>query len=283
MSEPLGGIAQTMASRSRPLAEYVRFETKEGTVLLYEPHPLDSWINRECAWDSKKQVYMDLATGDKVTDAESEYYQTYLQRHKERRRTGGQADELLKLAAKINPRTVVELRFYIAKFPWEVSRLLGEGKSIYKAMGEQRHGGETAQTAVLQKDPKPAKDKKDKQRSKEGKPDKKHRKKAEEGKTTKEKHSKKKAKHDTTEGKDLPDATVAVEPAEKTSAGDAEYEVDWGGSDVEDKQPTTAFPHDVGGNRDDDDNPITSDTLSQEMSWPWGERGRPSDTASPDS
>ncbi|CAE7314589.1 PLBD2 [Symbiodinium microadriaticum] len=267
VSEPLGGTAPTMASRSRPLAEYVRFETKEGTVLLYEPHPLDSWINRECAWDNRKQVYMDLATGDKLTDAESEDYQRYLQRHKERRHAGGQADELVKLAAKINPRTVVELRFYIAKFPWEVSRLLGEGKVIYKEMSKQRHGGETAQTAVLQK---------------EEKLDKQKRKKAKVGKTTKEKHSKKKAKHDTTEGEDLPSASAAVEPAEKTSAGDTENEVDWGGSDVDDKQPTTASPHDAGGNRDDD-NPITSDTMSQGMSWPWGERGRPSDTASSDS
>ena len=140
VSEPLGGSAQTMASGNRPLADYVRFETKEGTVFLHEPHPLDRWINRECMWDSKKQVYMDPTTGDELTEAESEDYQTYLQHHRERRRTGGQADELIKLAAKINPQTVVELRFYVARFPWEVNRLLAEGKSVYKSMGEQRHG-----------------------------------------------------------------------------------------------------------------------------------------------
>ncbi|CAE7615453.1 unnamed protein product [Symbiodinium microadriaticum] len=124
--------------------------------------------------------------------------------------------------------------------------------------------GETAQTAVLQKDPKSVKDKKDKQRSKEGKPDKKNRKKVKEGKTIKEKHSKKKAKHDTTEGKDLPDATVERGTQSTKSTG---------GGAVDDEQPTINFPHDAGGNRDDDDNPITSDTLSQEMSWPGGSEG----------
>ena len=29
---------------ARPLAEYVRFETENGLVLLYEPGPLDRWI-----------------------------------------------------------------------------------------------------------------------------------------------------------------------------------------------------------------------------------------------
>ena len=268
VSAPLGETAQTMESRSRPLAQLVRFETKEGTVLLFEPQPLDSWINRECAWDNKKQVYIDLATGDQLTEAEGEDYQRYLQRHKERRHVGGQADELVKLAAKINPRTVVELRFYIAKFPWEVSRLLGESKALYKEMNKQRHGGETAQTAVLQK---------------EEKPDKQKRKKAKEGKTTKEKRNKKaKHNHDTTEGEDLPSASTAMEPAEQRPVGDTENEVDWGGSDGDDKQHNTASPHDAGGSRDDD-NPTTSDTTSLRMNWPWGERGRPSDTASADS
>ena len=265
VSAPLGETAPT-ASKSRPLSQLVRFETKEGTVLLFEPHPLDSWIDRECAWNHRKQVYMDLDTGDQLTEAEGEDYQRYLQRHKERRHLGGQADELVKLAAKINPRTVVELRFYIAKFPWEVSRLLGEGKALYKEMSKQRHGGETAQTAVLQK---------------KEKPDKQKHKKAKEGKTSKKDKRSKKAKHnhDNSQGEDLPSTSTAVEPEEKKPVGDAENEVDWGGSDVDDKQPNTASPHDAGGSHDDDD-PATLDTTSLRTNWPWGERGRPSDTAS---
>ena len=209
---------------------------------------------------------MDLDTGDQLTEAEGEDYQRYLQRHKERRHVGGQADELVKLAAKINPRTVVELRFYIAKFPWEVSRLLGEGKALHKEMNKQRHGGETAQTAVLQK---------------KEKPDKQKHKKAKEGKTSKKDKRNKKAKHnhDNTQGEDLPSTSTAVEPEEKRSVGDAENEVDWGGSDDDDKQPNTASPHDAGGSHDDD-NPATLDTTSLRTNWPWGERGRPSDTAS---
>ena len=126
-SEQLGETGQT-AHKSRPLANYVRFETKEGVALLCEPHPLYKRIDKDYRWDSKKQLYMDPVTGGTLTAEESEDYQRYLQRHKERRHTGGQADELIKLAAKINPRTLAELRFYIAKFPWEVCRLLAEGK-----------------------------------------------------------------------------------------------------------------------------------------------------------
>ena len=65
--------------------------------------------------------------------------------------------------------------------------------------------------------------------------------------------------------------------------GDEEHEVDWGGSDIDDEQPAITSPRDMGGDRDDDDNPVTSDTLSREMRWPWGERGRPWHTASPNS
>ena len=124
-----------------------------------------------------------------------------MQRHKERRHTGGQADDLIKLAAKINPRTLVELRFYIAKFPWEVCRLLAEGKKVYKTMGEQREP---------HKNPKPVKDKKHK----------KHKKKTKEGKAAKEKENKKQTKtekDDTSEGKAAAQADL---PQVEKSAGD---------------------------------------------------------------
>ena len=80
-SEQLGKTGQT-AHKSRPLADYVRFETKEGVALLCEPHPLDTWIDKDYRWDSKKQLYMDPVTRGTLTAEESEDYQRYLQRHK---------------------------------------------------------------------------------------------------------------------------------------------------------------------------------------------------------
>ena len=181
----------------------MRFETKEGVAPLYEPHPLDKWIDKDYRWDSKKQLYMDPVTGGTLTAEEADY-QRYLQRHKEPRHTG-----LIKLAAKISLRTLAESRFYIAKFRWEVCRLLAEGKQVYKTMGEQREP---------HKNPKPVKDKKHK----------KHKKKTKEGKTAKEKENKKQTKtekDDTSEGKT---ATGADLPQVEKSAGDPDQKVDWG-------------------------------------------------------
>ena len=49
-SEQLGETGQT-ANKSRPLADYVSFQTKEGVALLYEPHPLDKWMDKDYRWD----------------------------------------------------------------------------------------------------------------------------------------------------------------------------------------------------------------------------------------
>ncbi|CAE7311311.1 unnamed protein product, partial [Symbiodinium sp. KB8] len=248
MSEQSGETGQT-ANKSRTLTDYVRFETKEGVALLYEPHPLDKWIGKDYRWDNNKQLYMDSATGGTLTAEESEDYQRYLQRHNERRQTGGQADELIKLAAKINPRTLVELRFYIAKFPWEVCRLLAEGKKVYKSMGEQRE---------LHKEPKPAKDKKHKKQKKETK----------EGKKAKKKDDKKQTKTENDDTAVEKDVAQAIIPPVGTPAEDPDHEVDWGGSDTDTAQPAkTTFSHDMGGSRAVDDNTVLPDTLLEEATF----------------
>ncbi|CAE7941923.1 MRPL24 [Symbiodinium sp. KB8] len=73
VSEPVGEENKT-TNKCRPLADYVRFETKGGLALLYEPHPLDKWI-----------ANVDPTTGDALTAVESEDFQRYLQGHKVRR------------------------------------------------------------------------------------------------------------------------------------------------------------------------------------------------------
>ncbi|CAE7783522.1 unnamed protein product [Symbiodinium microadriaticum] len=55
---------------------------------------------------------------------ESEDYRRYLQRYKERRQTGDQADKLVKLVGKCNPAVEDELRIYIGRFPGEIRNLL---------------------------------------------------------------------------------------------------------------------------------------------------------------
>ncbi|CAE7841404.1 CPK22, partial [Symbiodinium sp. KB8] len=170
-------------------------------------------------------------------------------RHKERRHTGGQADELVKFAAKINP----ELRFYIGKFPGEVRRLLAEGKKVYKSILEKKQwqGGDTAQTAELRHDPRLAKDTKQAKKK---------------NKTRKEKKEKTKTeKHDTMEVKD---PAKDVTQHDGMAAGDPDHEVDWGNSDTDTKpQALATSSQDMGGSHGSDDDMVLSDVLSHETSW----------------
>ena len=104
-----------------------------------------------------------------------------MQRHNQRRQTGNQADELIKLVAKHNPAVEAELRFYIAKFPGEVRRLLAEGKQVYKPLvDKRRHGGtpsaQTAEPRHQRGDDKKTKKENEKQKEKKGEKAKKHKK-----------------------------------------------------------------------------------------------------------
>ena len=52
---------------TRPLSEYVSFETDGGLALLYEPSPLDRWIDRKIYHDWRARKYLDRMTGDELT------------------------------------------------------------------------------------------------------------------------------------------------------------------------------------------------------------------------
>ena len=111
--EAVGEKSKTSRDASRPLSEYVRFETEEGMALLYDPSPLDKWIGKSYRWDSRRQCHVETSTGDVLSAEDSEDFQRYVQRHNERRQTGNQADELVKLVAAYNPAVEEELRLYI--------------------------------------------------------------------------------------------------------------------------------------------------------------------------
>ncbi|OLP87771.1 hypothetical protein AK812_SmicGene30979 [Symbiodinium microadriaticum] len=173
------GESKASRDASRPLSEYVRFETKEGMALLYDPSPLDKWIGKSYRWDSRRQRHVETSTGDVLSAEDSEDFQRYVQRHNERRQMGNQADELVKLVATHNPAVEEELRIYIGRFPGGVRRLLAEGKKVYKQpVDKQRHGGAAStQTAELRhrkdKTKKDAKKKKGEKKEKKAKKDKK--------------------------------------------------------------------------------------------------------------
>ena len=150
-SEPVAaGGYSTDKSSMRPLSEYVRFETKEGMALLFHPGPLDKWIGKYYRWNGTNKTYVDPTTGG-LTPDKSQDYRRYLQRHKERKQTGDQADKLVKLVGKCNPAVEEELRVYIGRFPGEVRSLLTSGKQVCKQLlANQRHGGtDKTRTAEL--------------------------------------------------------------------------------------------------------------------------------------
>ncbi|CAE7938266.1 ANK2, partial [Symbiodinium sp. KB8] len=260
----------------RPLSEKVRFETREGNVLLYDPSPLDKWIGTSCRWDSRRQLHVETNTGDVLSAEDSEDYQRYVQRHNQRRQTGNQADELIKLVATHNPAVEAELRFYIANFPGEVRRLLAEGKQVYKPLvDKRRHGGtpsaQTAEPRHQRGDDKTTKKENEKQKQKKGEKAKKHKKHEKD-----KKHKKaKKSRQDTPSGGEA--TAEQQQPDDDAAEPPAHEEVDWGSEgDDTDTQPAVKAKAVVGENGSDDSPPV----MSLDAKWPWGEQGRPSDMAS---
>ena len=61
-----------------PLSEYVRFETEGGLALLYEPNPLDRWIDRKIYHDRRARKYFDRTTGDELTEEDTKDHKRYI-------------------------------------------------------------------------------------------------------------------------------------------------------------------------------------------------------------
>ena len=260
------GESKASRDASRPLSEYVRFETKEGMALLYDPSPLDKWIGKSYRWDSRRQRHVETSTGDVLSAEDSEDFQRYVQRHNERRQMGNQADELVKLVATHNPAVEEELRIYIGRFPGGVRRLLAEGKKVYKQpVDKQRHGGAAStQTAELRhrkdKTKKDAKKKKGEKKEKKAKKDKK---------------AKKNRRNTPNAGEMVEEKPQQVEAAAEPLIHE---EVDWG-SEGDDTEPQPA-PHAEAAGGESDSDGMSPPVAPLHANWPWGERGRPSDRAS---
>ena len=273
------GGNNTIRAAPRSLSEQVRFETREGNVLLYDPSPLDRWIGTSCRWDTRRQLHVQTNTGEALSAEDSEDYQRYVQRHNQRRQTGNQADELIKLVAKHNPAVEAELRFYIAKFPGEVRRLLAEGKQVYKPLvDKRRHGGtpsaQTAEPRHQRGDDKKTKKENEKQKEKKGEKAKKHKKHEKDKKDKKHKKAKK-SRQDTPSGGEA--TTEQQQQDDAAEEPPTQEEVDWGseGDDTE-TQPAVKAKAVVGENGSGDSPPV----MPLDAKWPWGEQGRPSDMAS---
>ena len=137
LQEPVATPAEATHSNdarkvgSRPLCEYVRFETEQRGVLLYEPSALDKWVGMSIHQDKVTGEYINNVTGWPLNEGDTDDYKRYIQRHNERRDTGRRADKLIALVGEKNPRVLAELRFYIANHPWKVAELLSSARRTY--------------------------------------------------------------------------------------------------------------------------------------------------------
>ena len=85
-SEGAGGDQETRGN-TRPLSEYVLFETEGGLALLYEPNPLDWWIDRKITMTGVPVSTLTARRGDELTEEDTKDYKRYIQKHNERRDT----------------------------------------------------------------------------------------------------------------------------------------------------------------------------------------------------
>ncbi|OLQ11085.1 hypothetical protein AK812_SmicGene5186 [Symbiodinium microadriaticum] len=89
------------------------FRTRKGkgVVLLYDPEPLDVWIDKEIKVTAEgKQVHAE--SGKLLTKQERGEYKAFLKRHAERNEDARQADKLFHICDKYLPQQADETRKY---------------------------------------------------------------------------------------------------------------------------------------------------------------------------
>ena len=124
---PTGGGSSSSAS-TRPLSEMTGFRTRKGVVLLYDPEPLDAWINREIE-ETEEGEYVDTDTSKALTKQEGPQYRAFLQRHESRNEDARQADKLFHIVDKYLPLQADETRAG-ARFPARARTLLPKARKI---------------------------------------------------------------------------------------------------------------------------------------------------------
>ncbi|OLQ01647.1 hypothetical protein AK812_SmicGene15603 [Symbiodinium microadriaticum] len=104
------------------------FRTRKGVVLLYDPEPLDAWINREIE-ETEEGEYVDTDTSKALTKQEGPQYRAFLQRHESRNEDARQADKLFHIVDKYLPLQADETRAG-ARFPARARTLLPKARKI---------------------------------------------------------------------------------------------------------------------------------------------------------
>ena len=137
-----GGNPSSGSASPRPLSEMRGFRTRKGVVLLYDPEPLDVWINKEIEVTAEgKQVHAE--SGKLLTKQERGEYKAYLKRHAERNEDARQADKLFHIVDKYLPQQADETRAFVARFPTRARTLLPK---VRKRRNRLRREGGTEQS-----------------------------------------------------------------------------------------------------------------------------------------
>ena len=128
---------------TRPLAELTGFRTRKGLVLLYEPSPLDKWINKKIQKEAGG-TFTDMESRGTLTKQEASQYRAYGRRHTARNEDARLADKLFHIVDKYLPLQADETRAYIARFPAQAKTLLPKARKIRNKL--RREAGPQATT-----------------------------------------------------------------------------------------------------------------------------------------
>ena len=135
-----GGNPSSSSASPRPLSEMRGFRTRKGkgVVLLYDPEPLDVWIDKEIKVTAEgKQVHAE--SGKLLTKQERGEYKAFLKRHAERNEDARQADKLFHICDKYLPQQADETRAFVARYPTRARTLLPKVRKIRDRL--RREGG----------------------------------------------------------------------------------------------------------------------------------------------
>ena len=236
---PPRGEMPAAASTGPPQADKVLFRTRRGLHLQYNPEPhIDRWMNSELKFDAEQGGFVK-PSGKGLNASERSTYARYRRRHRERCQMGDLADKLTRMVDKYLPRVADESRVYIMRFPEKIPDLLRRVRKIRRKLKVTRQAGDTETKTKVQTSPK--RQRHEKKESKAGRP------------TLK------------------PRGVQAEQHATREQDDDRESPPDWGGDDADDavdQEEAATLETTMTSNAKEDDSAAT---------WPWGERGRPSD------
>ncbi|CAE7446444.1 unnamed protein product, partial [Symbiodinium microadriaticum] len=139
---PMGGGTPDATSANKPHLEKVLFKTRKGLRLQFDANPnLDQWINSEVKHDKLRGKYVKH-TGEVLKKAERDTYTQYRHRHVARCRLGDDADKLSRITNKYMPRIADESRVFVLRFPEQATQLLRRARKIRRKVKAKQKGEE---------------------------------------------------------------------------------------------------------------------------------------------